>query len=177
MTLLRRLAYATLTLAFAQVVFGAIVRISGSGMGCGDHWPKCNGQWFPPQDSIDRIIEFTHRCIAAGLTVALLGLVVVAFGRRSIAGVGGPGGVLRPATVAAGLVLLAAGFGGATVKMGLNPYLIVTHLAIAMSLLAVLVVTVVRSGGFGIDNFDAETDTSRKTYRAAMAATVLAFLV
>jgi heme A synthase len=86
---------------------------------------------------------------------------------------------------AAGLVLVAAGFGAVTVKMGLNPYVIVTHLCIAMALLAVLVVTVVRSGGFGIGSFgigklssppftpDAST---RSTFRAARAATGLAFL-
>ena len=43
MTVTRRLAYLALFLAYAQIVFGAIVRITDSGMGCGDHWPKCNG--------------------------------------------------------------------------------------------------------------------------------------
>ena len=55
---LRRLAYSTLGLAYALIVFGAIVRISGSGMGCGDHWPRCFGSWFPPLDQptlVDRV--------------------------------------------------------------------------------------------------------------------------
>ena len=42
---IRRLSYAALVIAFAQIVFGAIVRISGSGWGCGEHWPKCDGRW------------------------------------------------------------------------------------------------------------------------------------
>jgi heme A synthase len=148
-------------------------------MGCGDHWPKCNGQWFPPHDRIDLIIEITHRYIAAGLTVAILGLLLLAFNRRRIAGVGGPGGILRLAAGAAGLVLTAAVFGAVTVKMGLNPYIIVVHLSIAMTLLAVLVLTVVRSGGLGDGGSGVGTDISslRRTYRAARAATVVAFLV
>jgi cytochrome c oxidase assembly protein subunit 15 len=186
--LLRRLAYATLTLAFAQIVFGAIVRITGSGMGCGDHWPKCNGQWFPSHDRVDLIIEITHRYIALGLTVAILALLVVTLSKRRMHRVGEQGGVLRPVALSAGLVVLAAVFGAVTVKMGLNPYVIVTHLAIAMSLLAVLVITVARSGGFGIETYSIRSDertsravawsenASQRTYRAAKAAAALAFL-
>ena len=39
----RRAAYIALFVALVHIVFGAIVRISGSGMGCGDNWPKCYG--------------------------------------------------------------------------------------------------------------------------------------
>ena len=59
MTLIRRLAYLALVLAYAQIVFGAIVRITDSGMGCGDHWPKCNGLWFPPLDNTELVIEIS----------------------------------------------------------------------------------------------------------------------
>src|SRR3954468_17946539 len=76
---LKKLSLVALVLAFAQIIFGAIVRITGSGMGCGDHWPKCNGQWFPPHDRIDLIIEISHRYIAATLTLALLALLIVAW--------------------------------------------------------------------------------------------------
>ncbi len=182
MTLFRRLAYATLTLAFAQIVFGAIVRITGSGMGCGDHWPTCAGQWFPPHDRIDLIIEITHRYIAAALTLAILGLLLTTVVKRREPGVAGAGGVMRPAILAAGLVVTAAVFGAVTVKMGLNPYVIVTHLSIAMALLAVLVVMAVRAGGFGGGSAkmlavgNTAISTSPKTYRAARGGVVLAFL-
>ena len=49
----RRAAYVTLFVALVHIIFGAIVRITGSGMGCGDHWPKCYGRWFPPLDRPD----------------------------------------------------------------------------------------------------------------------------
>ncbi|HEV2643360.1 MAG TPA: COX15/CtaA family protein, partial [Candidatus Elarobacter sp.] len=173
MNSLRRLSYIALVLAFAQIVFGAIVRITGSGMGCGDHWPTCHGYLFPPLDRPDLIIEVTHRYLAAGVTIAILALLVTAFARRSERGVGGPCGVLRAAGLAAALVVTAAVFGGITVKLSLNPYIIVTHLAIAMTLLAVLSVAVLRTGGWG---FDGAVVASGRTYRASRAAVGLAFI-
>ena len=82
MTTLRRLATLTLVLAFGQVVFGAIVRITGSGLGCGDHWPKCLGHWLPPLDRPDLIIEVTHRWIALALSIAVVALLIVAWRHR-----------------------------------------------------------------------------------------------
>ncbi len=168
---LRRLSYAALVLAFAQIVFGAIVRISGSGMGCGNHWPKCAGQWFPPANRIDLIIEITHRYIALGLTIVVIGLVVAAFLKRAEAGVGGEGGVLRPAAAAAGLVIAAALLGAITVKLALNPIIIATHLTIAMSLLATLALAAGRAGGFA-----AQADLSSATPRTWKAARVAVIL-
>lgn len=148
MTAIRRLAWLALVLGFGQVVFGAIVRITGSGMGCGDHWPKCMGQWIPPLTRPDLIIEVSHRYFAATLTVALVALVAVAWFRRAEPGVGGRDGVLRPSALAAGLVVVAALFGAITVWMKLaNKLVIVTHLSLAMTLLAVLVATIARAGG------------------------------
>lgn len=172
---LRRLSYTALVLAFAQIVFGAIVRITGSGMGCGDHWPKCAGQWFPPHDRIDLIIEISHRYIAFALSIVVIGLFLTAFRDRNKPGVGGEGGVLRPAGIAAGLVVTAALLGAVTVKMGLNPFVIVTHLTVAMSLLATLAVAVSRAGGFA-----ATADVSKaspRTWRSARAAVGLTLVV
>src|SRR3712207_5329965 len=107
MTTLRRLAYAALGVAFLHVVFGAIVRISGSGMGCGDHWPKCYGYWFPPFSRPDLVIEVLHRYFAATLITVVLALLGVAVARRRTPGVGGTGGVVRAAALAFGLVTLA----------------------------------------------------------------------
>ncbi|MEP6506850.1 MAG: COX15/CtaA family protein [Gemmatimonadales bacterium] len=171
---LRRLSYAALALAFAQIVFGAIVRITGSGMGCGDHWPKCAGQWFPPHDRIDLIIEITHRYIALGLSIVVIGLFLTAFARRRDAGVSGEGGILRPTVLAAGLVVMAALLGAITVKMALNPIIIATHLTIAMSLLATLAIAASRAGGFAA-GADLSSATP-KTWRAARAAVALALI-
>ncbi|MEO5903835.1 MAG: COX15/CtaA family protein [Gemmatimonadaceae bacterium] len=171
---LRRLSYTALTLAFTQIVFGAIVRITGSGMGCGDHWPKCAGQWFPPANRIDLIIEITHRYIALGLSVVVIGLCLTALTRRREPGVGGEGGVLRPATLATALVVTAALLGAITVKMALNPLVIAAHLTIAMSLLATLAIAAGRAGGFAAE---AElSSATTKTWRAARVAVGLALI-
>lgn len=177
MTALRRLATLSLLLGVGHVVFGAIVRITGSGMGCGDHWPKCHGSWFPPLDRTDLIIEVTHRYFAATLSFAIIALVVLAFLRRKTPGVGGPGGILRASTLAAVLVVTAALFGAATVKLELgNKVVIVTHLAIAMALLAVLVSAVMRAGGLGAAHASVGT-ASAKTWRGARVAVGLTFAV
>lgn len=148
MTGIRRLAWLTLVLGFGHVVFGAIVRITGSGMGCGDHWPKCHGYWFPPLSRPDLIIEVSHRYFAATLTLTVVSLVVWAWRRRETPGVGGRGGVLRAALLAAVIVVTAAVFGGFTVWLELeNKLVIVTHLTLAMGLLGALVAAIVRAGG------------------------------
>jgi heme A synthase len=172
---LRRLSLLALVLAFAQIVFGAIVRITGSGMGCGDHWPKCAGLWFPPYDRIDLIIEITHRYIALGLSLAILALVIVAVRRRNESGVGGPGGVLRPAIIAGLLVVTAALLGAITVKMALNPFVIATHLTIAMSLLATLAIALSRAGG--VAGASDLAGTSLRAFRSARGAVILTLIV
>ncbi len=177
MTALRRLALLSLILGVGHVVFGAIVRITGSGMGCGDHWPKCHGYWFPPLERTDLIIEVMHRYFAATLSLAIVALLVIAFLRRASAGIGGPGGVLRAASAAVVLVLTAAVFGGVTVKLELeNKLVIVTHLAIAMALLAVLVSAVLRAGGLGGASATLGA-ASHKTWRSARVAMGLTFAV
>src|SRR5688500_16187317 len=97
---IRRLSLAALALAFAHLVFGGIVRITGSGMGCGDHWPKCHGAWFPPLNRPDLIIELTHRYLAVLLIGSLVGLAATAWRSRGEAGVRGAGGVLRSSLAA-----------------------------------------------------------------------------
>lgn len=141
---LRRLGYAALALAFGQIVFGAIVRITGSGMGCGDDWPKCAGAWFPPLERPDLIIEITHRYIALGLSIAVLALLILAFMQRAHPAVRARG-ILLPSALSAVLVVTAALLGAVTVKLGLNPFVIVAHLTIAMTLLATLTLVAFRS--------------------------------
>ncbi|HVZ76358.1 MAG TPA: COX15/CtaA family protein, partial [Gemmatimonadaceae bacterium] len=91
MRALRRFAYAALGVAYLHLVFGAIVRISGSGMGCGDNWPKCNGYWIPPMSRPDLIIEVTHRYLASILILTLASFAILAWRRRAEPGVGGRG--------------------------------------------------------------------------------------
>jgi len=176
MSTIRRLGYLALFVGFAQVVFGAIVRITGSGMGCGDHWPDCYGSFTPGQGGPNLLVEISHRYGAAALSLAIFALAVVAWLKRGEPGVAGPRGTLRPSLLAILLVIVAALFGAVTVKMALNPIVVVTHLAIAMSLLAVLVVVIVRAGGFGARTIPARYNRTLRSARAAAGLTFLALV-
>ena len=54
---LRRLAWANLLYNLFVILWGAYVRATGSGAGCGEHWPVCNGEVIPRDPSIETIIE------------------------------------------------------------------------------------------------------------------------
>jgi cytochrome c oxidase assembly protein subunit 15 len=176
----RRLAYVALAVAFAHIVFGAIVRISGSGMGCGDHWPKCYGYWIPPMTRPDLIIEISHRYLAIALFVAIAALVAAAWRRRAEPGVGGRGGVLRAALLGVALWFAPALFGAVTVFLGNPPWATVVHKLLAATLLAVLAVATIRAGGLGgasaLSQRAAGRFASAKAFRGATVAAALALL-
>ena len=176
MLTIRRLGGLALVIGFAQVVFGAIVRITGSGLGCGDHWPDCYGSFTPAHSGPTLLVEISHRYGAAALSLVIAALVVAALLKRNEPGVSGQGGVLRPSLLATLLVIVAALFGAVTVKLALNPIVVVTHLAIAMALLAVLVVVVVRAGGFGAGRVPARYAQTFRSGRAAAGLTFLALV-
>jgi heme a synthase len=77
-TRLARFARATLAWNVAVILWGAFVRASGSGAGCGAHWPLCNGEVVPRAPALETMIEFTHRLTsgAALLLVAVLAIWV-----------------------------------------------------------------------------------------------------
>lgn len=74
MTLSRFAKYAWFVLAYniAVVLWGAYVRATGSGAGCGQHWPLCNGEVLPRAPQIETLVEFSHR-----LTSGLAGIFVL----------------------------------------------------------------------------------------------------
>src|SRR5277367_5265238 len=61
------------------ILWGALVRATGSGAGCGNHWPLCNGQVIPLSPRIDTVIEFTHRMMTGGSIFFVIGLLVWTF--------------------------------------------------------------------------------------------------
>jgi heme A synthase len=176
MTALRRLSIAALALAFCQIVFGAIVRITGSGWGCGEHWPKCDGHWVPVFAGAQLMVEVSHRYGAVLITALIVALVVQAWRGREAAGVGGHDGVLGAAAVALGITVVTALFGMITIKLKLDPPVIVGHFVLALCLLATLVVAAIRAGGLGAPRATGSA-TAARTWRVARAAAVLAFIV
>ncbi len=73
------LAWTAAGATYLLIVLGAVVRITGSGMGCGDHWPLCNGHLFPPLDDIGTVIEWSHRLVVALVSVLVVALAVYAW--------------------------------------------------------------------------------------------------
>ncbi len=74
--------YAWLFLVYliAVILFGAWVRITHSGAGCGDHWPTCHGEIIPFEPSTETMIEYTHR-ITSGFC-GILGLILIGWAYR-----------------------------------------------------------------------------------------------
>lgn len=108
---LTKYAWAALAYTVAVILWGAFVRASRSGAGCGAHWPLCNGVVIPSDPSLETIIEFSHR-LTSGL--ALIAVVVLLVRVCRACGAGHPARraaawsvffMLTEAAVGAGLVL------------------------------------------------------------------------
>src|SRR6476660_4511606 len=72
-------SWTVLFLNLAVILWGAYVRASGSGAGCGSHWPLCNGQIVPRSPSLQTLVELTHRVTSGIALIAVLCLAVWAF--------------------------------------------------------------------------------------------------
>jgi cytochrome c oxidase assembly protein subunit 15 len=73
----RRLAWTAVAVNIAVVLWGAYVRASQSGAGCGSHWPLCNGEVIPQAPTWHRIVEFAHR-VSSGLALVMVASLCVA---------------------------------------------------------------------------------------------------
>jgi heme A synthase len=74
-----RYAWATLAWNVLVILWGAFVRATGSGAGCGSHWPLCGGVVIPRAPQVETLIEFSHRISSGIALVLVIGLVVWAF--------------------------------------------------------------------------------------------------
>lgn len=72
-------AWIVLGYTLLVILYGAWVRITGSGAGCGDHWPTCNGEIVPRTESTKTWIEYGHRLTSGILGPAAIALVVWAW--------------------------------------------------------------------------------------------------
>lgn len=136
------------------IIWGGFVRASGSGAGCGAHWPACNGQLIPRDPSIETLIEFSHRVTSGIALLMLLALVIWAFrifpaGHR-----------VRRAAVASGVfMVIEAAVGAGLVLLELvayseevaRAYWMMGHLVNTFLLMAALTLTAWwGSGGEGV---------------------------
>ena len=138
---LRRFAWAVLVYFIAVILWGTLVRATGSGAGCGEHWPLCNGTVMQHSPRMDTVIEFTHRLTSGISFFSVVALLVWTYRKTER-------GHLARAAVAASVAftLIEAILGAFLVKLGLTaqsqsplraPYLAL-HLTNTLLLLAAL---------------------------------------
>lgn len=145
MKTLRYLSYAAASFAYALIVLGGVVRVTGSGLGCGDHWPLCNGQLIPPLDDYRTLLEWGHRQVAVILTALTAAVGIQAVRLRNHPSVAGRGGPLYPAIIAVVLLLVQILLGAVTVIRALPPATVILHLGVGMALIATLMITALRA--------------------------------
>jgi heme A synthase len=144
--------YAWIILAYnvGVVIWGAYVRASGSGAGCGDHWPLCNGEVIPQSPGTAMLIEFSHRVTAGISLLVVAGLIVWAwraFPKGSAVRLGAVLAVfftITEALVGAGLVLFQL---VAQNSSGLRAFSTAVHLTNTFLLLASLTLTAFWASG------------------------------
>ena len=77
-----RLAWFIVAYNIAVILWGAYVRATGSGAGCGSHWPLCNGEILPASGKMQTLIEFTHR-VTSGVSLLLVSVLLIWCWRRT----------------------------------------------------------------------------------------------
>ena len=108
----RAWAWATLAFFIVVVLEGAIVRITSSGAGCGNHWPLCNGEVLPHHPRLATVIEFAHRSLTGISTILFLTVITWTFRRTT------KGHPARTAALISGFLLLTEGALGAVLVKG-----------------------------------------------------------
>jgi heme a synthase len=81
MPALARFAWTVLAYNVAVIAWGAYVRATGSGAGCGEHWPLCNGEILPRSPGVATLIEFSHRVTSGLALLGVLALLIWTFRR------------------------------------------------------------------------------------------------
>ncbi len=141
---LTRYAWGTLALNILVILWGAYVRATGSGAGCGSHWPTCNGEVIPRDPSVQTLIEYSHRTSSGLALLAVFGLaflVTRAFPAGSAARKGAFASVvliLTEAALGAGLVIFGLVEDNDSIARGFSMAL---HLGNTFLLLAALSLT------------------------------------
>ena len=152
---IRAIFVANLVAQSAIIVTGAVVRLTGSGLGC-PTWPQCvEGSYAPTarqEEVFHKYIEFGNRLLTFVLVIiAIAVLVAVLMNARSRTRAGIS---LRPAIIVLALIPFVgtaaqAVLGGVTVLTGLHPLIVSAHFLLSMVLVTAAVALVARSGDLG----------------------------
>ena len=129
--------WTVVSLALIHILWGAVVRATGSGLGCPD-WPLCSGQVIPPFETA-AVIEFVHRFLALLLTVGVVWVLVKSwFGQGRLR-------QIRPTVLVFSLLIVVQiALGAVTVLTELPALLVGSHLTISMLFIAATVLGAVQ---------------------------------
>ena len=147
---LSRLAWVALGYNVLVILWGAVVRLTTSGAGCGAHWPLCNGVVLPPSPTLHTLIEFSHRLTSGASGLLAIALVILAF---RVTQKGHPARL--GAALSLGLIILEGLVGGVQVLLGLTAdstdpargFVQGVHLANTFLLLGALLLTALWASG------------------------------
>jgi len=173
----RRLAMAGVISTVALIVLGGIVRVSGSGLGCGpagsglQGWPFCRGDVVPGAN-LNSVIEYSHRALASAVALLMIALAVMALRRLRA-----HRGIVRATLAAAGLVVAQGLLGAATVELNLDAALVAAHLLLAMLLLGLMLYVWRASRPGVIGRAAPEAGTGLRALAGATAVAVLLTIV
>ena len=110
-----QVAWLTLVVNVIVILQGAVVRATGSGAGCGRHWPTCNGEVVPLDHTVASMIEFSHRLLSLVALICGLILLIVAIRSRK-----NKTGFLVFSAASFFFLIIEALLGAATVLFGLT---------------------------------------------------------
>jgi heme A synthase len=141
---LARYAWLVLAANLAVILGGAVVRATGSGAGCGSHWPLCNGEVVPRSAAVETLVEYSHRITSGLALLMVVALVTWVFRSRPRGHPARPAAafsllfILGEAAVGAGLVLFELVAGDASAARAL---FMATHLVNTFLLVGALTLT------------------------------------
>jgi cytochrome c oxidase assembly protein subunit 15 len=158
------------------IVFGAWVRITGSGAGCGQHWPTCHGEIVHRPQSIETVIELTHR-VTSGLSLLFAGGLLV-WARRRFS----PGHPARGASVlAVAFLLVEALLGAGLVAFGLveddDSVARAVVMAIHLTNTCILMGALAAAAWTGVDGTDRRPQRPRGSQGWLLGAALLSILL
>jgi heme A synthase len=169
-------AWATLAFNVLVILWGTVVRATGSGDGCGESWPKCGQQFIPPNPTVETLIEFSHRASSflAGLGVAaLFFLAVWGWPKRHL---------VRKAAAASGVFIVIEALLGASLVLfgwvdddvsGARMIVVPLHLVNTFMLLGSLAVTAWWGSGFAEPETEGKGRSIRWLWIGAIALLVV----
>ncbi len=135
MSLFRALTLISITVVYGLIVFGGIVRITDSGMGCGPEWPLCNGEVIPSVWTLETTLEYLHRVIALLVIIFTGLLLLMGWMKRHESR-----WFLIIPLIAVGFVMIQSGLGAITVLLDLHAEVTTAHHALAQIFMGTLIV-------------------------------------